>query len=108
MKSAQEVMIIVEKLREELQKIYGSRLKGVYLFGSYARGEADEDSDIDVAVVLDRISSRFEERERCSKIRAKLSLNDNCVINPFFFSENEFKSGNYMLHRNVEKEGISV
>jgi len=108
MKSTQEVMIILMQLQEELEKIYGSRLKKVYLFGSYARGEADEDSDIDVAVVLDRVSSRFEERQRCSEIRAELSLLNYCVINPFFFNESEFRSGLYMLHRNVAKEGILI
>lgn len=32
---------------------YGTRLHDVFIFGSRARGEAQEDSDLDVAVVLD-------------------------------------------------------
>lgn len=108
MKTRTEVLTIIRQLRKELEKIYGARLKEVYLFGSYARGDADDDSDIDAAVVLDRISSRFEERQRCSEIRANLSLDNNCVINPFFFNEKEFEGGRYMLHRNIAKEGILI
>jgi type I restriction enzyme S subunit len=108
MKKKTEVLRIVRKLRTELQRIYGPRLRGVYLFGSYARGDADDDSDIDVAIVLDRLTSRFEERQRCSEIRADLSLEHKCVINPFFFNEEEFQSGKYLLHRKVAKEGILI
>jgi predicted nucleotidyltransferase len=35
-----------------LQQMYGDRLKGVYLFGSRARGDHTSESDADVAVVL--------------------------------------------------------
>jgi predicted nucleotidyltransferase len=41
----------------------GARLKGVYLFGSYARGEAGEESDVDVLIVLDRVESYSQEIE---------------------------------------------
>ncbi|MFP4248886.1 MAG: nucleotidyltransferase domain-containing protein, partial [Armatimonadota bacterium] len=43
----------LRELKRELEALYGDRLRGVYLFGSHARGEAGPDSDVDVAVVLD-------------------------------------------------------
>ena len=108
MKSRQEVFALVKQLRGDLQGIYGSRLKVVYLFGSFARGDADEDSDIDVAVVLDRMTSRFDELKRCSALRAKLSLDNNCVINLLFFEDKELSAGEYAIHRGVVKEGIPI
>ena len=45
-----EALRIVGELHERAAAIYGDRLRRVYLFGSYARDEADEDSDIDVAL----------------------------------------------------------
>lgn len=108
MKSKQEVFTIVAELRRELERVYGSRLKEVYLFGSYARGDADEDSDIDVAVVLQRMRSRFEERQRCSELRAKISLDHSCVINLFFFETTELSQAGYAIHRSVVKEGILI
>ncbi len=42
----------VVRLRGELEQLYGSRLKRLLVYGSNARGEATDASDIDVAVVL--------------------------------------------------------
>src|SRR5918992_3505780 len=39
----------------ELRRRYGEAVLEVRLFGSFARGEADEESDVDVAVVLERV-----------------------------------------------------
>lgn len=46
---------VLSELKAGLRASYGESLKGVYLYGSYARGEADSESDVDVLVVLDRI-----------------------------------------------------
>jgi predicted nucleotidyltransferase len=44
---------ITDFLRIQLQASFGERLKKVILFGSRARGDADEDSDYDVLVLLE-------------------------------------------------------
>jgi hypothetical protein len=43
---------IVCEFKAALQSLYGDRLNGIVLFGSYARGDYDEESDIDLMMLL--------------------------------------------------------
>jgi predicted nucleotidyltransferase len=97
---------ITSQLRGELEKIYSTRLKGVYLFGSAARDQLATDSDIDIAVILDEIPSRFQEHERTSDVSTRLSLAHNTLISFFFVSEKDFKNGRFAVHRAIKSEGI--
>ena len=108
MKTQPEIMSIAKQLRRMLLEIYGPRLTGVYLFGSYARDEAHEDSDIDVAVVLEEVASSYAERSRCSELQARLSLDNNCVLVLLFMDAASFSRGEYAIHRAVAREGIAV
>jgi predicted nucleotidyltransferase len=54
--------------------MYGPRLERVVLFGSRARGDAQPDSDYDVAVFLnglDGSSDRWEELRKLADLRVK-------------------------------------
>jgi len=71
----------LRQLKRELEELYGERLKGLYLFGSRARGDAEPDSDVDVAVVLDDPPPSRKERDRLSGLTADLSLEaDACIL----------------------------
>lgn len=43
---------LMKELKDGLTKIYGSQLKAVYLYGSYARGDYRKGSDVDVMILL--------------------------------------------------------
>ncbi|MFN8463528.1 MAG: nucleotidyltransferase domain-containing protein [Anaerolineales bacterium] len=47
-----EIKSLLEKLKSALKQMYGEQFKEAYLFGSYARGDNDPDSDVDVLIVL--------------------------------------------------------
>ena len=38
---------------EEIKKIYGSHVRQIILYGSYARGDFRPDSDIDIMILVD-------------------------------------------------------
>ena len=107
-KTHEGVLQLVHEFHERLAALYGDRLKGVYLFGSHARGEAREDSDIDVAIVLEGPVNRRQESRRVSELTAALSLRENCVLMPFFLSEEEYVTGPYAVFRNIASEGVPV
>ena len=48
--------IYVEELTAELKNAFGGRLLYVGLQGSYLRGEANENSDIDIMAVIDNLT----------------------------------------------------
>ncbi len=59
---------LLNEVKQGLKRLYGDRLRGVYLFGSYARGEADAESDVDVLILLDEVTHYFGETERTSEL----------------------------------------
>jgi type I restriction enzyme S subunit len=97
---------VMVPLKNELSKIYGERLKGVYLFGSYARGEADEESDVDVLIVLDRIHNYSKEIDRTSELVAKFSLEYGRSISCVYLPEDRWKHDHTMFLINVREEAI--
>lgn len=103
-----EVLRIVRKLQEGLSTTYGERLKGVYLYGSYAIGNAREDSDIDAAVVLSGEVNRSDERWRVSDLASGISLEENCLLTLFFMSESEWENKPYAIHRNIVRDGVTI
>lgn len=105
-KLREEVLRIVHELGEELTTLYGERLTGVYLYGSYARGEADEDSDIDVAIVLGGPVDARKETHRVIPLFSDLSLRENCLLVPFFLTDEEYRATPYAVHRNIVREGV--
>ena len=102
----QQALEIAVKAREDIERIYGKRLRGVYLYGSAARDQLTPDSDIDIAIVLDEIQSRFEEHERTGDLGSNVSLEYNTLVSFFFVSEHDFQQGRFAVHRRIKEEGI--
>ena len=78
---------LLAELKEGLKSIYGPRLKAVYLYGSYARREQQNDSDVDVLVVLDRIEHYAGEVDRSGQVTSEISLTYGVSISKVFVSE---------------------
>lgn len=100
---------ILRELKKGLTEIYGSQLKAVYLFGSFARGEGKlPDSDIDVMVVLKGEFDYWEMDKRSSELVANLSLENDVVISTKLASETRYAESKMPLYINVRKEGVLV
>ncbi len=103
-----DVKRLMAELKSGLQALYGERLKGVYLFGSHARGEADEESDVDVLVVLEDYESYGAEVERAGELGAELSLRYGVSISKVFLLEREWQQGDTPFLANVRGEAIAA
>ncbi len=102
------VKVLMGELKTGLQAICGDRLKGIYLYGSYARGEADPESDLDVLVVLDRIGSYSDEVDRTSRLGAQLSLKYCVSISKVYKREQDWLKRESPFLANVREEAIAA
>ncbi|MDQ2827885.1 MAG: nucleotidyltransferase domain-containing protein [Chloroflexota bacterium] len=103
-----EIARVVAELRRQLDALYGPRLVQVILYGSQARGDAEDSSDIDVLVVLKGAVQGGEEIERTGDIVTDLSLRYNTVISLLFMSDEHWAHRQGPLLRNIRREGIAV
>ena len=99
---------LLRQLKTEFERIYGDRLKDVVLYGSWARGEATEDSDIDIAVVLEGSVVPGKEIDRLVDIVTDLNLKNGVLISLYPVSETDFSSVNSPLLMNLRREGVRI
>ena len=98
----------LRELKRELEALYGDRLKGLYLFGSHARGDAEPDSDVDVAVVLDDYDCESSELRVMSQALNRLSLKYDLVLAAIPLRQADRRSTRTALLINVRREGVAV
>ena len=99
---------LLAELKQGLVKIYGERLKKLYLYGSYARGDQREGSDPDVLVVLNDFERAPIELDRTSDFFCDLSLEYEIKVSLMFMRENDWLTADKPLLRNVRVEGVPV
>ncbi len=99
---------LLSELKVKLARLYGSRLKGIYLFGSYARGDYNESSDVDVMIVLDDYQSYWQELVYSGEVVSKLSLKYGLSISRVLMKQQQWQEADTPLLRNVRVEGIAA
>src|SRR3972149_2608332 len=97
---------LLAELKQGLAKIYGERLKAVVLFGSYARGDYHEGSDLDVMIVLDMYKSYWDELVRSAELASDLSLKYDVTVSRTIMTEEQWTKGDLPVLRNVREEGV--
>jgi predicted nucleotidyltransferase len=104
--SRRTVQQLVRQIKEYLLKQYRKKIKQVILYGSHVRGEATEDSDIDVLVVVDDSLDPFEVRNSLSALLYDILLDTGELISVITIPEQLFRSYNSPFLLNVREEGI--
>jgi predicted nucleotidyltransferase len=99
---------LLDELKAGLRHLYGKRLRGVYLFGSYARGGQDSESDLDVLIILDCLDHYGAEIDRTGYLDRELSLKFGVSISTIFMPEQSWILDNTPLLRNVRQEAVAV
>ena len=99
----------LRELRRELEAIYGSRLRGLFLYGSYARGKPRaEDSDVDLIIALEGPVRPGEELARLSWVLSQICLEHDLLISAYPVPETWLEERQSPLFLNVRKEGVKL
>lgn len=99
---------VVKKCKSALENHYGSQLKGLILYGSVARNQADSMSDIDLLVLLNKPFDYFSELRQVIEVLYPIQLESEQLISAKPVSPDEFEYGSIQLYRNAKREGIRV
>jgi len=98
--------IVFKKVQLFLDKIRlsGFHISKAYIFGSYAKGQVDKWSDIDVAIISPQISNdRFEERIRLTELA--MSIDER--LEPLPFNPDSFSDDDPFV-RHIKMEGVAI
>ena len=87
-----------------LKERYGDKIHKIILFGSTARGEAEEEIDIDVLIIADGVTQK-----EVSKIAFQILLKYGEVISSIVEDKQQFeKYKDYSFRRTILKEGVEI
>lgn len=106
--SQEKLEQLLQELKSGLAALYGNHLFGVYLFGSYARGEQDLESDLDILIILSQYGRYSAEIERTGDLVSTLSLKYGVSISRKFITESHWATVDSALLRNVRAEAVAA
>lgn len=103
-----DVATVLKELRAALERLYGPRLRDLILFGSHARGEEQEGSDLDVAAILDDFDRPWPEIDRTGPEVSRLSLQHGVTISLIPIRAKDWAGRHTPLLLTLRAEGVSV
>lgn len=97
---------VLKEFKSQIENLYGSRMKKLILYGSWARGDATEDSDIDLIVVLEGGLEPGKEIDRMIDIITEINLKYKVLISVYPVSAEDYLTLKSPLLMNARKEGV--
>lgn len=98
---------VLVHLRTALTGLYGSRLERILLFGSRARGDAQPQSDYDVAVFLEPLHDRWAELDRLADLRVRFLDETGAFIDAKPYSIAAYGDPTPLMHE-IRREGLDL
>lgn len=102
---------ILRRISTESKTVFGDKLHSVILFGSYARGDYDEDSDVDVLILVDlRPEELAKYRTHIDTLCGELLINYGIVVSAIEKDLTFYNKYSNVLpfYKNIEREGVKI
>lgn len=100
---------ILMEFNNQVREILGNRLKKIILYGSYARGDYNEKSDVDLMLLTDLTFEEIEKyRDDISDIAFDIELKTGIMISPVIKNIDTYNSRINIIpfYKNVQMEGV--
>jgi predicted nucleotidyltransferase len=101
--------VIVQELKRSLESFLGDLLINMVLFGSMARGDYHDESDVDVAIIVRGLTRKL--KSQILDEVAKLELEHHMPVSVLVLSDEEFnrlKKRERRIALDIEREGIPL
>lgn len=102
---------LMQQYVSNVRDIYGSHLRQVILYGSYARNEFNSESDIDIMILLNLSDMDIKKyRRRLSDMTFDFNMDYDVDIKPIAKNEEHYLKwvGNYPFYSNVDRDGVML
>ncbi len=107
-RSLHNVKSALRDFRSALDELYQEDCPKILIFGSQARKEASETSDIDVLLLYPDAVNPGTEIRRISPILADLNLRFQVLISILPAAEEKYQKSQSLFWKNIKREGINI
>ncbi|MFH1150372.1 MAG: nucleotidyltransferase domain-containing protein [Actinomycetota bacterium] len=108
MRDIEDIRGLVERVKKGLVDLHGDVIKGVLVYGSFARGNATDDSDIDMAVIIDANSNPSEVETSIGDLLFEILLEHGELISLIAVPEDMYRDYDSPFLINARIEGVAV
>ena len=105
----EKILLVTQSVVDETVKLLQDKIHKIILFGSYARGDFDSESDIDIMILLNCSEEEVRKyREDVCKIASRVGLDNDIVVSLVLNDKDTFYGRMEVLKffQNVKNEGV--
>jgi len=106
-----QIQSITDGITTAYRQTYGAAIIGIYLYGSYARGDNDNESDVDYVAIVEGNRPNLQEKlKEVRKTAFELSYINDVIVSPTVIPYDEYLKyrDTMAFFKNIEKDGIRI
>ena len=100
---------VIAQFSDETKKLLKGNLVAEYLFGSVARNDTEEFSDIDILIIVKRFD--YEIRKELSRLSSEYSINHGVCISPIVKDEKVWEQNKFyqtLFYQEIQRDSVQL